>query len=508
MPKLFDLAFFPAAKGADKFHLLRLDQLASLLNVNHKDSTFLDDRGEERPYQDLDKYIFYSYERISPKQPEKLNPSPNRKYLTFDPSFRVVNRPATPQILMLFEENRNPGRQPWVFQRWCVGLDHVILAKSRSHTATHTTMRLNGPEEPPPIFLRKEKEKTTVPVTIPASLHQEEVQRPTGHLDEAMADEAPLAFAAQPAEDAAANSKARSAGTRELTNMEKHLERHLSTKPMISERVEVLLKESIEKDQHQIPVHSHFKEWLIKERLPDLHRELSHELEVGKDATAFFLEALVREAQKGTAWNNKEKLHAGDDGEKLARKQELLSRIVTYEQLCCVSDARLASGTSTFAWALSKLAVEVNCTTTYLGQYLAGTQEFKAAVDRLVDRSRDLDASSSVERDSPEARIEARIADAAVSIAHKDWVSGYKAKSKRLSADPVGKGNMDRRGKEGEAGVEQLLQVQHGHPQFAPHRVPHSWFLCCRLCIGVWSQGGFGLHHGKGTSHSRVRGAS
>ena len=65
MPKLFDLAFFPAAKGADKFHLLRLDQLASLLNVNHKDSMFLDDRGEERPYQDLDKYIFYSYERIS-----------------------------------------------------------------------------------------------------------------------------------------------------------------------------------------------------------------------------------------------------------------------------------------------------------------------------------------------------------------------------------------------------------------------------------------------------------
>ena len=544
MPKLFDLAFFPAAKGADKFHLLRLDQLASLLNVNHKDSTFLDDRGEERPYQDLDKYIFYSYERISLKQPEKLNPSPNRKYLTFDPSFRVVNRPATPQILMLFEENRNPGRQPWVFQRWCVGLDHVILAKSRSHTATHTTMRLNGPEEPPPIFLRKEKEKTTVPVTIPASLHQEEVQRPTGHLDEAMADEAPLAFAAQPAEDAAANSKARSAGTRELTNMEdciahraaaqpaaaatpveferapaepalpskrhiaeKHLERHLSTKPMISERVEVLLKESIEKDQHQISVHSHFKEWLIKERLPDLHRELSHELEVGKDATAFFLEALVREAQKGTAWNNKEKLHAGDDGEKLARKQELLSRIVTYEQLCCVSDARLASGTSTFARALSKIAVEVNCTTTYLGQYLAGTQEFKAAVDRLVDRSRDLDASSSVERDSPEARIEARIADAAVSIAHKDWVSGYKAKSKGLSADPVGKGNMDRRGKEGEAGVEQLLQVQHGHPQFTPHRVPHSWFPCCRLCTGLWSPGGFGLHNGDGSCHFRVRGA-
>jgi hypothetical protein len=70
MPKLFEFAFFPAAKDADKFHLLRLDQLASLLNVNHKDSMFLDDRGVERPYQDLDKYIFYSYERISLKHPE------------------------------------------------------------------------------------------------------------------------------------------------------------------------------------------------------------------------------------------------------------------------------------------------------------------------------------------------------------------------------------------------------------------------------------------------------
>ena len=501
MPKLFEFAFFPAAKDADKFHLLRLDQLASLLNVNHKDSMFLDDRGVERPYQDLDKYIFYSYERISLKQPEKLNPSPNRKYLTFDPSFRVVNRPATPQILMLFEENRNPGRQPWVFQRWCVGWDHVILAKSRSHTVTHTTMRLNGPRQEPN-FHRKEKEKTTVPVTIPTSLHEEEVQRPTGHFDEAMADEAPLAFAAQLAEDAAANAKARSAGTRELTNVEDciahraaaqpaaaaaaatpvefertpaepalpsmrriaemHLERHLSTKPTISERVEELLKESIKKDQ--ISVHSHFKEWNIKEWLPDLHRELSHELEVDKDITAFFLEALVREAQKGTAWNNKEQLHVrGDDREKLARKQELLSRIVTYEQLCCVSGARLASGTPTTAWALTKLATEVNCTTTYLGQYLGKTKEFKAAVDRLVVSSRDLDASSSVERDSSEARIEARIADAAISIAHKDWISGYKAKSKGLSADPVGKGNMDRRGNEGEAGVERLLQVQHRH---------------------------------------------
>jgi hypothetical protein len=242
---------------------------------------------------------------------------------------------------------------------------------------------------------------------------------------------------------------------------EMHLERHLSTKPTISERVVLLLKESIEKNQISV----HFNEWNIKERLPDLHRELSHELEVDKDATATFL---LREAQKGTAWTNKEKLYAGNEREQLARKQELLSRIVTYivtyERLARVSPHQIRrTPTELLACALTKLATEVNCTTTYLGQFLAGTQEFKAAVDRLVDRSRDPDASSSVERDSPEARIEARIADAAVSIAHKDWISGYKAKSKGLSADPVGKGNMDRRGNEGEAGVERLLQVQHRH---------------------------------------------
>jgi len=246
---------------------------------------------------------------------------------------------------------------------------------------------------------------------------------------------------------------------------EMHLERHLSTKPTISERVEELLKEYIEKDQISV----HFNEWNIKEWLPDLHRELSHELEVDKDATATFL---LREAQKGTAWTNKEKLYAGNEREQLARKQELLSRIVTYIVTCerlarvfaelhikhgathQIRRTRARTPTELLAWALTKLATEVNCTTTYLGQFLAGTQEFKAA----VDRSRDPDSSSSVERDSPEARIEARIADAAISIAHKDWISGYKAKSKGLSADPVGKGNMDRRGNEGEAGVERLLQ--------------------------------------------------
>jgi len=186
---------------------------------------------------------------------------------------------------------------------------------------------------------------------------------------------------------------------------------------------------------------------------------------VDKDATATFL---LREPQKGTAWTNKEKLYAGNEREQLARKQELLSRIVTYIVTCerlarvfaelhikhgathQIRRTRARTPTELLAWALTKLATEVNCTTTYLGQFLAGTQEFKAA----VDRSRDPDSSSSVERDSPEARI----ADAAVSIAGKDRVTGYKAKSKRFAADPVSNGNMDRRGNEGEVGVERLLQ--------------------------------------------------
>jgi hypothetical protein len=242
-----------------------------------------------------------------------------------------------------------------------------------------------------------------------------------------------------------------SAGTRNFNCRhiaEKHLERHLSTKPTISEAVEVLLKDCIDKNQISV----HLYEWTIKRRLPHLLGTLFKEIEVDQEATATFL---VREAQKGTAWMNKEKLYAGDDVEQLARKQELLSRIVTYCDERVQLDAVLAPGTPTIAWALKKLATDINCTTTYLGKFLAGTREFEAAVDRF----RDPDASSSVERDS----LEARIADAAVSIASDDWISGYKAKSKSFAADPVIEGNMARQGKKGEAGVEQLLKVQHRH---------------------------------------------
>ena len=243
-----------------------------------------------------------------------------------------------------------------------------------------------------------------------------------------------------------------SAGTRNSNCRhiaEKHLERHLSTKPTISEEVEVLLKDCIDKNQISV----HLPEWTIKRRLPHLLGTLFKEIEVDQEATATFL---VREAQKGTAWMNKEKLYAGAEKvEQLARKQELLSRIVTYCDERVQLDAVLAPGTPTIAWALKKLATDINCTTTYLGKFLAGTREFEAAVDRF----RDPDASSNVERDSPEARI----ADAAVSIASDDWISGYKAKSKSFAADPVIEGNMARQGKKGEAGVEQLLKVQHRH---------------------------------------------
>jgi len=238
-----------------------------------------------------------------------------------------------------------------------------------------------------------------------------------------------------------------SAGTRNFNCRhiaEKHLERHLSTKPTISEAVEVLLKDCIDKNQISV----HLYEWTIKRRLPHLLGTLFKEIEVDQEATATFL---VREAQKGTAWMNKEKLYAGDDVEQLARKQELLSRIVTYCDERVQLDAVLAPGTPTIAWALKKLATDINCTTTYLGKFLAGTREFEAAVDRF----RDPDASSSVERDSPEARI----ADAAVSIASDDWISGYKAKSKSFAADPVIEGNMARQGKKGEAGVERRIRL-------------------------------------------------
>ena len=138
-----DFAWFPAAaKDADHFKLFRIDKLAWRLRAHLKDLEFVDDSGAELPFEKLGDYILFIYQKYTAqRQPNKFKYFANGKYVTFDPSFRVVGRPAA-SILMLFEENRKSGKQPWVFQRWCV-------------------------EERPPILAIKEQEKQSVPATIP-----------------------------------------------------------------------------------------------------------------------------------------------------------------------------------------------------------------------------------------------------------------------------------------------------------------------------------------------------
>jgi hypothetical protein len=148
----FKFALFPHAKDADNFgdKVFQLHQLASLLNVNPKDSMFVDHRGQVSPYRLLVRYIFDQFE-LAGKQPNKFKHPPNDNYVAFDPSFYVVNTSASQQhltIYMNFEKNRKPeAKLPWVFKGWCVGWDQVI------HQTT--------------IVPIKEEEKMSVPVTIP-----------------------------------------------------------------------------------------------------------------------------------------------------------------------------------------------------------------------------------------------------------------------------------------------------------------------------------------------------
>jgi hypothetical protein len=113
-------AWFPAAsKGADNFKLYGLGKLAGRLRAHPKDLEFVDDSGAKLPFEKLGDYIDHKY--TEQRQPNKFKyfAKDKIKYVTFDPSFHVVGRPAA-SIYMLFEENRFSGMQPWVFKGWYV----------------------------------------------------------------------------------------------------------------------------------------------------------------------------------------------------------------------------------------------------------------------------------------------------------------------------------------------------------------------------------------------------
>ena len=123
---LYGFAHFPAARDAKKFEKLRLGELIKRLKLNNpEDLKFVDDADPNpRPFTQLIGHIFRSFEHK-----RKLKYSPDRKYVVFDPSFSVVDKPDM-HIYMLFGKNPN-GIQDWSFRGWCVSWDDVLNSTKR-----------------------------------------------------------------------------------------------------------------------------------------------------------------------------------------------------------------------------------------------------------------------------------------------------------------------------------------------------------------------------------------
>ena len=122
---LFRYAHFPSTRGTNLIHKFRLQELTSLLQLNDpEDLKFYVDGSDSNPRHSalLIRYIFNSFEHTT-----ELKCSPDRKFVVFDPSFRVVNRPNK-KIYMLFGKNPNGPNAPqeWSFRGWCIGWDEVI----------------------------------------------------------------------------------------------------------------------------------------------------------------------------------------------------------------------------------------------------------------------------------------------------------------------------------------------------------------------------------------------
>ena len=127
---LYRFAHFPAAKNAKVFHKLRLDELISRLQLNSpEDLKFVDDEPDPnpRPFGELIGYIFHSF-----KHNQKLQYSPDREYVMFDPSFRVrvVDRPDE-KIYMFFGKNPIHDQQEWSFRGWYIGWDQFHESTKR-----------------------------------------------------------------------------------------------------------------------------------------------------------------------------------------------------------------------------------------------------------------------------------------------------------------------------------------------------------------------------------------
>ena len=140
-PDILQFAFFP---GDDKF---RLDELASVLEKTD-DWKSVDEDGKEHRYGILYNYILYSFAYIVDTQVDVLKFSADDQWVVFHTRLTSSDLLGYEPVYMLFQKNRQLGRQPWYFHDWCVGWGQVIK-KTTDHVQHKGSY---GPTSCPPPF--------------------------------------------------------------------------------------------------------------------------------------------------------------------------------------------------------------------------------------------------------------------------------------------------------------------------------------------------------------------
>jgi len=129
-----------------------------------------------------------------------------------------------------------------------------------------------------------------------------------------------------------------------------------------------------------------------------------------------YMEAFIREVQKGIAEVNKEKLYEGDDHEDRLQ--------VMRDEICPpIGDSPPNDEIIT---RLKHKAIELNVTTTDLGRALAGSSYIKSAIDERNRNTSDVTHLPDTD-DCDNRRL---VAKATVSCCHEDYITGYTCKSR------------------------------------------------------------------------------
>jgi len=129
-----------------------------------------------------------------------------------------------------------------------------------------------------------------------------------------------------------------------------------------------------------------------------------------------YMEAFIREVQKGIAEVNKEKLYEGDDHE---------DRLQVMRDEICPPIGDSPPNDEIIARFRHK-AIELNVTTTDLGRALAGSSYIKSAIDERNRNTSDVTHLPDTD-DCDNRRL---IAKATVLCSHDDYITGYTCKSR------------------------------------------------------------------------------